>query len=555
MKENVSRDAETVKMFFGGNIITMEGNGPNYAEAVVIKGDAISFVGSKEDALRFKDGQTEIIDLAGKTMFPGFIDPHIHHAACLFFYVTNIRADDDWGLPGIQTAPVLGYENYLAKLKEADEQKKDPNEWLIVLGYASYYHGKISRDDLDKISLSRPIMLFQRSFHEAFLNSKALEILNFTRENNKDPNIDIEQGRVVEEAVQAKLYPFLLPIILKGDNWRDCLTRSIEYLHMNGITAVADMMAIDGYTDEHRKVFREIIGGEDVPLRTYMVAEPRYAYQAGGNEAAIKFIDEGWKKDIGHLKYLKHVKIFADGAFFAQLMRIKGGYTDGHQGVWITPVDLQKKIAEIFWGKEYPIHVHVNGDEGLDVVLSMFEELQKINPKPKNKLIFHHLGYSRPDQMERMKKLNVCVSLLPYYIHALGDIYSKTGLGPEKAHYISRSGSCVKNGITISLHSDFFMCPSNPLFVAWCAVNRIGVLSKEVLGPEERITVHQALKAITIDAAYTFGMDNEIGSIKAGKRADFTILEENPYEVDPMRMKDIRVLAKVFNGRYFELRK
>lgn len=555
MDKEVDYHAEGVKVFYGGTIITMEGDGPRYAEAVVVRGDRIRFVGSRKDALRDQDQPTEVIDLKGKTMLPGFIDPHIHHVfSGTFYHLTTIWADEDWGLPGVHRTSVFGHENYLAKLKKAEEQLEDPNEWLIVAGYASYYHGQITRNDLDRISESRPIVLFQRSGHEAFVNTKGLHVLNITAENTKDPQIDVNEGRFVEAATMVKLFPVLLTIILKGDKWRDGLTRSVEYLHMNGITAVADMMAVDGMSEEQRRMFREIIGGEDVPLRTYMVAEPRLAYETGGQEAAVKFIEEGRKKDCGHLRYLRQVKLFADGGFFAQLMRVKGGYTDGHQGVWITPVDLQREIVAVFWEKGYPIHVHVNGDEGLDVVLSIFEELQKTNPKPDNRVIFHHLGYSRPDQIKRMKSLNICASLLPYYLRALGDIYSKVGLGPERARYISRCGSFVKNGLITSLHSDFPMCPSNPLYLAWCAINRIGVLSNEVLGPEERITVHQAMRAITIDAAYTFGMEDELGSIQVGKKADFTILEENPYEVDPLRVKDIRILDKVFNGKYYQLR-
>lgn len=242
-----------------------------------------------------------------------------------------------------------------------------------------------------------------------------------------------------------------------------------------------------------------------------------------------------------------------DGGFFAQLMRMTNGYTDGHQGAWVTPPDLFKSIAETFWNKDYPMHIHVNGDEGLDFLLSVFADLNKKKPDYAGRITFHHLGYARPDQIQKMKELGICASLLPYYIHALGDIYATHGLGSERATHISPAGTCVKNGVVISLHSDFPMAPSSPLYNAWVAVNRIGQISGKVLGPDERISVYEALRAITIDAAYTISLDKEIGSIKVGKKADFTIIGEDPFKLDPLKLKDIKIVATVFNGKYYAL--
>jgi predicted amidohydrolase YtcJ len=286
-----------------------------------------------------------------------------------------------------------------------------------------------------------------------------------------------------------------------------------------------------------------------------MVAEPRLAFEKGGADAAVAYIDGLSKKDGVNIKYMKAAKGFVDGAFFAQLMRMTGGYTDGHQGVWITPPDELEKIVTTFWNKNYTIHIHVNGDEGLDSILATFSKLKKDNHNSKSRVVFHHLGYARPEQIKQMKEMGINASLLPYYLHALGDVYSTHGFGPERAEHISRSGAFVKEGIITSLHSDFFMAPSNPLFTAWCAATRIGAISGKVLGPEDRLTVYQALQGITINAADTFCMENEIGSIKAGKKADFTILAEDPFKVDPVKMKDIKITGKYFNGKYYELRK
>ncbi len=543
------------KIIYNGTIITMDEDGPEQAEAVAISDDKITAVGTNDEIMRQKIDTTEVIDLKGATMLPGLIDPHIHHAlAGAFYFLTTIRADEDWGLPGIKNIQVLDHDTYMEKLRAADAALTDGSQWLIAYGYASYYHGKIGKDELESISMTRPIVLFQRSGHEIFMNSKAMVVLGFTEENTKaDPQTDFANGHFIEEGVIEKALPLLVPIILKGDNWQKALKLSVDYLRKNGITTVADMLGMDGFSDEQRASFKQIIDGPDVGLRTYMVTEPRMVFEKQGADAAVKFIDSLSQRDGNNLKYLNQIKVYSDGAFFAQLMQIKGGYTDGHHGEWITPPDQLKEILTAFWKTNHSIHIHVNGDEGVEELLSIFEELHKTSPQSTSRVVFHHLGYTQPEQIKRMKDLNIYASLLPYYIRALGDIYSKIGFTPENAHRISDSGSCVKYGVHFSLHSDFPMAPSNPLFNAWCAVNRIGMLSGETLGSEEKISVRDALRAVTIEAAATIGKEDELGSIKIGKKADFTILAENPLEADPVRLKDIKVTAKVFNGKYLGL--
>jgi predicted amidohydrolase YtcJ len=552
----VQNSSSPNKVIYGGTIYTMEGDSPKTVEAVAISGDKIVFAGTKEEAKKALSGRIQMVDLHGKTMFPGFIDPHIHHAFAGFFYFLKaIRADEDWNLPGVpHTSPVIGHDQFLKAFRAADAELKDPKAWLIVMGYASYFHGKIDRSDVEKISSTRPIILLQRSGHEAFLNGKALELLGFTAANTKgNPDIDFTRGHFVESAVIEILMPKMLPLVLYGDRWEEALKKSVEYLHNNGITTVGDMLAIDGFTKEQVKAFHDVIDAPDVPLRTYMVAEPRIPFEKGGEKAALAYINALPKKNGNNLIYLKAMKGFVDGAFFAQLMRMKGGYTDGHQGEWIIhPAEL-KKIITVFYKRNYPLHIHVNGDDGMDSILATFADLKKKYPKSTSRVFFHHCGYVRPDQIKKMHQLGIGASLLPYYLFALGEAYSTHGFGPEKASRISAAGTMLKNGIVISLHSDFCMSPSNPLNCAWVSVNRIGQISRKVLGPEEKISIYQALQAITIGSAYTLGLENEIGSIKPGKKADFTILALDPFKIDPMKMRDIKITDKFFNGKYYAL--
>lgn len=545
------------KILFGGTIYTMEGKTPQTVEAVAISGDKIIYAGTKAEAMKSLQGKFQVVDLNGQTMFPGFIDPHLHPAAIAFFYYsTNIRADEDWHVPGLKNTPVTGRKEYLAAIEKANADLKDPNEWLIVGGYAKYYHGVIGRADLEKISSTRPIIFFQRSFHEAWLNGKALERLGITEQNAKQIHgIDIAGGHFVEDACLYFLWPKLIGVMLSGDRWKKALEYGVQYLHENGVTTIMDPLAFDGMTKQQQQEFKEVFDAKEVPFRTYMVAEPRLAYEKGGAKAALAYIDGLSKKNGTNIIYQKAAKGFVDGAFFAQLFMMKGGYTDGHQGVWITPPEELKKIVTVFWNKNYTIHIHVQGDEGLDSILAVFSYLKKRNPKSTSRVVFHHLGCPTSAQIKQMKKLGIHASLLPYYLHALGDIYSTHGLGAEKAHHMTPAASFFREGIITSLHSDFFMAPSNPLYTAWCAAARIGAISGKVLAPEERLTAYQAIQGITINAADTFCMEKEIGSIKAGKKADFTLLEQDPLKVNPVKMKDIKITGKYFNGKYYEINK
>ena len=159
------------------------------------------------------------------------------------------------------------------------------------------------------------------------------------------------------------------------------------------------------------------------------------------------------------------------------------------------------------------------------------------------------MGYYTDDMAQEIKDMGVEASVNPYYLWALADKYSENGLGKERAEYLVRVNSLVKRDIPVSFHSDFSMAPMEPLTLAWTAVNRVSS-EKNALSQNQRITVYDAMKAITIDAARTLNLEKQIGSIAEGKRANFVILNENPFSVDPMDIKDIEVLATVFEGDF-----
>ena len=225
---------------------------------------------------------------------------------------------------------------------------------------------------------------------------------------------------------------------------------------------------------------------------------------------------------------------------------MKEGYTDGHEGEWMTPLQLLENQIQFYWDNNYKIHVHANGDLGIQELIDMVDPLYKEKPYD-HRFTLHHMGYFTTDQADQMADLEMEASVNPFYLWALSDKYSEFGLGEERAASLVRTNSLVERDIPISFHSDFSMAPLSPLTLAWVAVNRVTAGGNKV-SQEERVTPYQAMRAITIDAARTLNLEESIGSIKVGKRANFVILQSDPLKVDPIAIKDVKVMGTVFNG-------
>ena len=230
------------------------------------------------------------------------------------------------------------------------------------------------------------------------------------------------------------------------------------------------------------------------------------------------------------------------------------GYLDGTNGsVNAIPWDQLTDRMFPWWDAGIKIHIHANGDRALDQALDSLEELQLAKPRFDHRYTIEHFSISNSMQPRRIAKLGAVVSGNPYFAHYRSHLHAKNAYGPDRSEAFGRYGALVREGVTFALHSDYpqVVVPMLPLTGAWTVVNRVAEDGKTVVAPGERISVERALRAITIDAAYVLGVEDRIGSLEPGKFADFTILEADPYEVEPMALKDVPVWGTALSGKVF----
>lgn len=545
-------------IFLARKVITLEPGNPS-GDAVAVSGKRIVAAGKLDDVKKALGDTPFTVDetLKSKIVMPGFIDQHLHPILGALTLAVEVIAPEDWVLPGKTFKAANGNEDYLARLRAAEAKLKDPNEWLLSWGYHGLWHGKLDRKMLDAISSTRPIAVWQRSCHEFILNTVALKALGLTEDMTKGKGVMSEQsnweeGHFWENGMNLMIRP-MLKVLATPERLTAGLKQMVAYEHANGVTAYNEPGAV--FTPELWKLYEQILGAPDTPFYSTFLADGRGIPERVGldktldaTEAQIAVAPEGPGKKL--MFFPKQIKLFSDGAIISQLMQMKDGYIDGHHGEWITPPERLEQTAKLYWNAGYQLHIHVNGDLGLDTVLDVLERRMREHPRADHRTVIVHFANSTEDQVKRAARLGAVVSANPYYTTGFADKYGEVGLGKKRADMMVRAGSVLKNRMSLSYHSDLPMGPSDPLYLAWAGVNRI-TPSGRVAGPEQRISVDAALRALTIEAAYSWRKEDQIGSIAPGKIANFTVLEQDPYEVDEKKLKDVPVWGTVFEGRVF----
>jgi hypothetical protein len=424
----------------------------------------------------------------------------------------------------------------------------------VTWGYSQYFHGPLSRAEVDKLAPDFPVIVWGRSCHEFFLNTLALKqagidqafVDGFTPSQKAQSSF--KDGHFLEQGAMAILGK-LTPAMATPEKFKRGLEFSVDYYHRNGITVAAEPGGF--YSKALQDAINAVYSDDSTPFNHYFIADGKtFAAMHPDDPSAMlaatrQVLD--WGR--GRTRYLPNqVKFLTDGAIFSQLMMMKDGYTDGHHGAWVMDPEVFSYAFQDYWDAGYQIHVHNNGDAGMDVLLGEIEKAMQRNPRKDHRTVLVHFGFATPQQVARWIQLGGIVSANPYYVTALAGRYAQVGIGPERAQNMVPMGEVVKNGGSFSFHSDMPMAPAKPLQLVWAGINRT-TYEGQVAGPEHRVSLDMALKAITIDAAYSIQLERDIGSIEVGKYANLTILDKSPYEVAPAAVKGIGVWGTMLEGR------
>ena len=551
-----SEEPSLERIYLAREIITLDDAHPE-ATAVLVRSGRVVAIGTVEQLQRnFPDTELDR-RFEEDVMVPGFIEHHVHPLLAAITMNADVIAIEDWVLPGKRTLGVRDRQSYIDRLRASEQNQPNANTPLVTWGFHHYFHGKLTRQDLDAISSSRPILVIHRSFHEFIMNTPGLAYFGITPEFVDSLDKEARQyasfdNGHFEEQGAVSILPNVMQHLAAPNPLIAGLKKTEKYLHQNGVTLIANpgAMLLKSVQDAKNYVFGDV----DTPFRSYFIPSGMFLAEHYAPDALVAETKKLMSWGSGKLQYLPwHIKLFTDGAMYSQNMVLRDGYIDGHQGAWLMQEKIYREAFQRYWDAGYQIHIHQNGDAGLDRLLDVLEENLTRNPRVDHRTVIVHFGYSAPDQVARIKRLGAIVSANPYYVTALSDLYSRQGVGASRSEQMVRLGDVQRAGIPISLHSDMPMAPGAPLQLMHAAVNRINFTNK-VAGPNQRISPEQALRAVTSNAAYTLRMEKDYGSISIGKHANFTLLGENPLTTNPLKIKEIEVRGTMVEGRHFPIK-
>lgn len=490
---------------------------------------------------------------ADKVLTPGFVEGHSHafegavwrYVYCGWF---DRMAPDGKVWPGARSI-----DEVVSRLAQEEKKLGDATTPLTGWGLDPIYfdNRRMTRADLDRVSKDRPIGIMHASFHILNVNTRALELAGLLKGGVNHPAIPLGadglptgEMKGPEGMAPVAALVGLDRAMISGDErgLRDFARLCVR----KGVTTATDlanplppdvvdmMLAVTGAADYPVRI---------VPLRRFLGEAPEKAIS---DAAALK----GQSTDRLRMGI---VKIVVDGSIqgFSARLRWPGYYNGAPQGLWyVAPPHLAEALERAL-AQGVQVHCHTNGDEATELVLDTLEAALKKHPARDHRFTLQHCQLADAAQFRRMKQLGLCVNLFPNHHFHWGDEHYRLTVGPERAERMNACRTALDTGVPLAIHSDAPVTPLGPLFTAWCAVNR-QTASGRTLGAHEKITVEEALRTITLGAAWTLRLDGELGSIETGKRADFAVLEDDPTEIGAAALKDVRIWGVVQGGRVFE---
>jgi len=524
-------------------LITMTGSATEKASpgAVVVRDGQIVWVGQPEQLNDWQSGRSmQVIDYGDQAILPGFIDAHGHVSfSAVATTVANVSSPP--------VGPVKTMADLQATLRAYIEARGiPPGEWVVGMGYDDSLieeNRHPNRDDLDAVSTDHPILLVHVSGHLVTANSRGLARGGINAET-ADPAGGVIRRRtgsnepdgVLEETATYALRPYMTAANAEP---LQSVTAALQQYASYGITtaqdsaASADVMALLEAAAEQNKLIMDVI-----------------AYPVGMQDPSAVISNNHFGSYNKRLK-TGGIKLMLDGspqgktAYLSKPYHVPPhGQTEDYAGYPIVDQLQANALVNAYVEAQVPIIAHANGDAAAEMLI---DAVEAANPKHDHRTVMIHAQTVREDQLTRMKSLRMIPSYFSTHTFYWGDWHRDSVLGEERARRISPTASTQQRGMIFTVHNDAPIVPPDMIRLLWATTNR-QTRSAQILGPEQRVSVHEALRAMTVYAAYQQFEEDIKGTIAVGKQADLVVLSQDPLSMDPADLLDLRVVATYSQG-------
>lgn len=526
-------------------IYTMDDRRP-VATHLVHQNGRILAVGDAEDC-----PQDAVIDrrFENSVLIPGFVEGHCHFMegrAWSYIYLGffDRQGPDGRIHPGLKTKVAV-----LNALRQGAAETR--GDVIGAWGFDPIYlpDSRLTRVDLDHVSDTRPIIVTHASGHIITVNSVVLSRIGITDTSDVDGVFRQSDGSATGELTGPELINRAQRVVGESAFSQALGLSDIQAFsriaRRAGVTTAADLFS--DMSDATVAAYRAAAQDRTIPLR--MV--PALGALLYPGDKALERLNEV-KSFSDEKLYFGAVKLILDGSIqgFTARLRWPGYYNGAPNGLWyVAPAQLEE-IVERLHGAGVQLHIHTNGDEATELAVTILGRVLSRLPRPDHRHTLQHCQLPDTALFRRIAALGLCCNLFSNHIFYWGDQHVEKTLGLPRAKRMNAARTALDHGIALALHSDAPVTPLAPLFTAWCAVERL-TAGGRVLGVEEAIGVHDALRAVTLGAAYTLHLDHLVGSLEIGKFADMAVLDADPFEEPAVDLRTIAVRGTLFSGQYF----
>ena len=540
-------NADTI--FYGGPIVTVNAKNEE-VQALAVQNGKIVAVGTKDAVTKeWQTDSTKVIDLKGQTLMPGFVEPHVHIIATSVFQGLGLNLSNF-------TLPYDTKESLTQKMKAA--LKDVPaGGWLFGFGVdpsrTTPFMAELNADDLDKVSKDVPIFIVNQSGHIGYVNHKALELAGVT---DQTPNpagggifVKDAKGKLTGKLVEPPSYlPFMAKMPAPTEaQLMGAIQGTLKKMASTGVTTASEMSVGGNFgVDKEVAIYKSIFAKNASPIRVrgYLFSESmptgKTSIKPNEGDDQLRFIG---------------IKYISDGSTQGLTAALNAPYNYPKDSKWSGALNF--KDAEIyasmksFFDQGWQLSTHANGDKAIDQTLSSYSKLLAGNPNPQDRrLRMEHFTVNNEAQVKQAAKLGIVPSFTIGHVDYWGAAFNNHIIGADRAKRIDPAGDFKRAGGKFTLHSDTPVSNVGPLNYVSEEVTRLWQLPpQKVLGPDQAVTVDDAIRAITIDAAYQLFADNIVGSLELGKQADLVILAKNPRTTPPAEIRNIKVIGTYVDGK------